>query len=65
MKSVDIILPNHDSSNTIVSTINSIFKQSYNNWHLIIVDDNSNQKTKRLLSQYIKRKKIREQYFFF
>jgi len=58
MKSVDIILPNYNSSNTIASTINSIFKQSYNNWHLIIVDDNSNQRTKQLLSQYIKKKKI-------
>ena len=38
---VDIILPNYNSSNYIIKTVNSILNQSYKNWKLIIVDDNS------------------------
>ena len=44
---VDIILPNYNSSKTLNSTINSILNQSYRNWKLIIVDDNSDYKTKK------------------
>ena len=36
---VDIILPNYNSSNFIEATINSILKQSFKNWKLIIIDD--------------------------
>ena len=46
---VDIILPNYNSSNYIIKTVNSILNQSYKNWKLIIVDDNSNEKTVKIL----------------
>ena len=45
---VSIILPNYNSSKTIIATINSILKQTYRNWELIIVDDYSDKKTKVL-----------------
>ena len=44
--SVDIILPNYNSSIYIEETLNSIVGQSFKNWKLLIVDDNSNDKTK-------------------
>ena len=56
---VSIILPNYNSSKTIVATINSILQQTYKNWELIIVDDYSDQKTKNILSRYKKIKKIK------
>ena len=46
---VDIILPNYNSSNYIIKTVNSILNQSYKNWKLIIVDDNSDEKTIKIL----------------
>ena len=56
---VSIILPNYNSSKTIVATINSVLQQTYKNWELIIVDDCSDTKTKNILLEYKKEKKIR------
>ena len=58
---ISIILPNYNSSKTIVKTVNSVFKQTYRNWELIIVDDNSDYKTKKILSR-IKSNKIKIYY---
>ena len=55
---VSIILPNYNSEKFILSTINSIKNQSYKNWDLIIVDDCSNSKTKKILNKFNKNKKI-------
>ena len=55
---VSIILPNYNSSQTIMATVNSILKQSYSDWELIIVDDCSNHETKKILSK-LKNKKIK------
>ena len=49
---VSIILPNYNSSKTIIATINSILKQTYRNWELIIVDDYSDKKTKNILTKF-------------
>ncbi len=59
LSKVSIILPNYNSSNTILATVNSIIKQSYKNWELIIVDDCSDSKTKKILSKFKKFKKIK------
>jgi teichuronic acid biosynthesis glycosyltransferase TuaG len=56
---VSIILPNFNSYRTIVPTVNSVLKQSYKNWELIIVDDASNEKTRKILTKYKKIKKIK------
>ena len=55
---IDIILPNYNSSKFIIKTINSILKQTYKNWRLIIVDDFSNSETKNILKKISKNKKI-------
>jgi len=56
---VSIILPNYNSSKTIVATINSILRQTYKNWELVIVDDCSDTKTKNILAKFKKIKKIK------
>jgi len=56
---IDIILPNYNSSKFIVKTIDSILKQTYKNWKLIIVDDFSDTKTKNILKKIPKRKNIK------
>jgi len=56
---VSIILPNYNSSKTIKETISSILNQTYKNWELIIVDDNSDKITKSILFKYKKLNKIK------
>ena len=50
--SVDIILPNYNSAPYLSKTIDSIIDQTFKNWKLIIVDDNSNIETKKKLKEY-------------
>ena len=56
---VDIILPNYNSSIYIEETLNSIVGQSFKNWKLLIVDDNSNDETKNIIKRYVLNKKIK------
>jgi len=56
---IDIILPNYNSSKYIIETVKSIFKQSYKNWRLIIIDDYSDKKTRNILKKISKEKKIK------
>lgn len=56
---VDIILPVYDSEDYLEQTIKSIINQSFKNWKLIVIDDNSNFKTKKILSEYKKNKKVK------
>ena len=51
--SVDIILPNYNSELYISETINSIINQTFKNWKLTIVDDNSNLETQKILKKYV------------
>ena len=44
-KTVDIILPVYNSKKYILTTINSVIRQNYNSWNLIIIDDCSNDGT--------------------
>jgi len=56
---VDIILPNYNSGQFFSETIDSIFNQTFKNWQLIIVDDNSNLSNKELLKKYLNHSKIK------
>lgn len=56
--SVDIILPNYNSAPYIEETLNSIISQSFKNWKLFIIDDNSNLETKNILMKYEQRPNI-------
>ena len=53
---IDIILPNYNSSKFIIKTVESILRQTYKNWKLIIVDDFSNIETKNILKKILKKK---------
>ena len=55
---IDIILPNYNSEKYIKQTIKSILNQEYKNWKLLIIDDCSNDVTKKVLKDFSKNKKI-------
>ena len=44
---VDIILTNYNKSNFIEEAINTVINQTFTNWKLIIIDDCSEDKSKK------------------
>jgi len=55
---VDIIIPNFNKGNFLDECINSVLKQSYENWKLYIVDDCSNDNSAEILNKYANKNKI-------
>lgn len=47
-----IVLPTYNHANLIGEAINSVINQTYNNWELIIVDNNSTDNTSAVISEY-------------
>lgn len=52
MDKVSIITPCYNSELNISNTIKSILNQSYENWELLLIDDNSNDKTIRIIEKF-------------
>ena len=55
---VDIIIPNFNKGNFLDECINSVLKQSYENWKLYIVDDCSSDNSAEILNKYADKNKI-------
>ena len=56
-KTVDVIIPNFNKGNFICKAIESVINQTYKNWKIYIVDDNSTDNSKKILQRYKKKKK--------
>ena len=56
---IDIILPNFNSYEFIDKAVQSVLKQDFKNWKLIIVDDFSDIKTRKKIRKYVKLKKVK------
>lgn len=54
MDLVSIIMPSYNSEKYISESIDSIIKQSYSNWELLITDDASTDKTLEIIKGYSK-----------
>ena len=55
---VDIILPNYNKGEFLKEAIDSVYAQTYKNWHLFIIDDNSNDNSRKILENYKNKKNI-------
>ena len=53
---VDIIMPNYNKEEFIEEAIKSVLKQSYKYWKLYIIDDNSRDKSRKILKKFRKNK---------
>ena len=60
-KTVDVIIPNFNKGNFISEAIDSVINQTYKNWKLYIIDDNSTDKKKKYFNDIKKKNK----YFLF
>ena len=49
---VDVILPNYNKSKFIEYAINSVIAQTYRNWHLYIIDDNSTDNSVEAINKF-------------
>lgn len=49
---VSILIPNYNSANYVIETLNSVLNQSYTNWECIIVDDHSTDNSAALVKEY-------------
>ena len=49
-------MPNYNKGQFIVEAINSVIKQTYKNWRLFIIDDNSTDESKKNLENMRKKK---------
>ena len=52
-------MPNYNKEEFIEDAIKSVLKQSYKYWKLYIIDDNSRDKSKKILKKFRKNKKIK------
>lgn len=64
-KTVDIILPVYNSKKYILTTINSIIRQSFKSWNLIIIDDCSDDGSYEILKNIQKKYKKRNKIFLY
>ena len=56
---VDIIMPNYNKEEFIEEAIKSVLNQSYKYWKLYIIDDNSRDKSKKILKNLEKIKRLK------
>ena len=56
---VSIIMPSYNTGSFIKESIDSVIKQSYSNWELIIVDDCSTDNTDQIVHSYRNEQRIR------
>ena len=59
---VSIVLPVYNRKKYLAKAIDSVLQQTYQNWELIITDDNSSEDTKALLEEYAAISKVKIYY---
>ena len=63
-KLVSVIMPTYNCAKFMGETIESVQKQTYTNWEIIIVDDCSNDNTEEVVNKYIEKDNRIEYYKF-
>lgn len=53
-----VLIPNYNNATFLMDAVNSVYKQTYTNWEIIIVDDCSTDNSKELYKQLVEDKRI-------
>lgn len=59
MRDFSIIIPAYNNAHTINRTLESVVKQTFTNWELIIVDDGSTDDTEKQISPFLEDQRIK------
>ena len=54
---VSIIIPVYNGEKTLKNCLNSVLNQTYKNYEILVVDNNSNDKTKKIIKEFEKKDK--------
>lgn len=55
---ISVLIPAHNSANTIVEALESIKNQTYQNWEIILINDGSRDETEEVLRRYLGNTKL-------
>ena len=55
---VDVILPNYNKAEFLEEAVNSVITQTYKNWHLYIIDDNSSDNSEEIIDKFSNLKNV-------
>ncbi len=55
MPLVSVILPTYNRRKYLATTIDSILKQTYSNWELLVIDDGSKDQTNEMIAPYLEK----------
>lgn len=61
MPKISVIIPTWNSANTLKQCLDSVFRQSFQNFEVIVVDDGSTDDTSRVLEPYHSRLRVIQQ----
>ena len=56
---VDVIVPNYNKSDFIEEAINSVINQTYKNWYLYIIDNNSTDNSLKIINKFSSLKNVK------
>ncbi|QNQ80895.1 glycosyltransferase family 2 protein [Lactobacillus sp. PV034] len=61
-KKISVIIPTYNGASTIVETLESVKKQTFRDWEVVIVDDGSTDNTEEVIRRYLKYNKLPVRY---
>lgn len=63
-RKISVLIPAHNSADTIVEALESIKNQTYRDWEIIIINDASTDETKNVIKRYLENNPLKVKYLY-